>query len=202
MVARFRTSSTAILFLVFSFAYAQTTDEEFTILRDHLNLPASTPIKFTRSSALTSDFPIKTYIATGLDKDVHKNFVRWIEEWNAKDGKEYGSIEIVPELSQADVILTRCRPFEDLHSKTLVFGRRQEPLNGREPGRLGAVGFSGLYVYIVERKSDGLNILQRYIQSYDGTEANTKGKDTWEDFRRLVKRRGENKEKQKVNSND
>jgi hypothetical protein len=180
---RFLTLSGIALLICCSFAYTQTREQEFTILRDHLVLPGSTRVKLNRSLSISIDPPFKVYIATGKDKDPHKNILRWIEEWNKKDGDEFGAIEVVSELQQAQIILSRCNAFFDTHSRTL-----------RGIGQ--GLGFSGLYVYVIESREGGLEILHRNTHSTDDS-LETVGRTLWEDFQRMVKRGKKEKEKQK-----
>lgn len=89
-------------------AEAQTAKEELAAIRESLNLPPTTSIILgDSSSVLPSDRPLKLYVATGLDMDVHENFEKWLVEWNKKNGKKFGIVETVPDVQDADVILLR-----------------------------------------------------------------------------------------------
>lgn len=76
-----------VLFVAFSLhVLAQTASEEIQQLKDHLGVSDQAKITPANSSGLTSlTWPLKAYIATGLDMKVHDNFARWIDKWNSSD---------------------------------------------------------------------------------------------------------------------
>src|SRR5262245_23022279 len=95
----------AILLCVVS-AAGQTATEENARLREHLNIGPDVPIHLGRAT-LPPQTPLKVFIATGLDLGVQKNFQKWLEDWNKKNGRKFGQVDVVPDVTQADVILAR-----------------------------------------------------------------------------------------------
>src|SRR5262249_41829834 len=102
-----------IFSLIFVFSsllvFGQTADEEVARLQKHLGVSEQTKITPAPGASLPkSTQPLRVFIATGLDLTVHENFVRRIDKWNKSgDAKKYGSLELVSDISQAQVILAR-----------------------------------------------------------------------------------------------
>lgn len=93
-----------LLCVIWEVGSVQTIDDELTKLRDFLKVPASVSIVPSRS-ALPGGGSLRVYIATGDDNDLNKVFVRRISEWNKKNELKFGHLEVVPEISQAQVVL-------------------------------------------------------------------------------------------------
>lgn len=107
-------------------ATAQTMGSELDLLREQLGVSADVPIALADSSDLPAGDSLKVFIAVGLDMDVRKRTVERIAEWNKKDAKKYGALEIVTDLAEANVILAhyseRDRPINKItgNSKTVT----------------------------------------------------------------------------------
>jgi hypothetical protein len=82
--------------------------DEFARLRDQLKLASSTPVIKIESNVLPTAKPLKLYLAIE-DPKTAESLVEWVETWNKKDGVKYGSIQIVSDMSEADVLLARYR---------------------------------------------------------------------------------------------
>jgi hypothetical protein len=78
--------------------------DEYTRLREVLELPPSIPVILDQSSKLPPTDPLKIYLAI---KPVHvkERFAIWVSQWNKNEGTKYGRIEIVPDLQQSDISL-------------------------------------------------------------------------------------------------
>ena len=76
--------------------------DEYTKLREMLNLPPSFPVQRVADAKLPLAQPLKLYLAI-QEPYVKQRFVKWIEQWNKLDGKKYGQIETVDDLAQADL---------------------------------------------------------------------------------------------------
>jgi hypothetical protein len=127
---------------------------ELNQLLKRLNLPSSTPIKLAKVRLLPETSPLRVYIITGRNTKARSHFIRWIDRWNQKDGTKHGMVEVVPELSQAEVILAR---FVDTDKAT------PEVKITTPPGSLiYQDSFAPLYGYIIVRKDDVLEVVTRY----------------------------------------
>jgi hypothetical protein len=94
------------LAIVSSAAMGQTS-EEANRLRQLLNVPSSTIIVSSSSSKLPAGTPLKIYIATGKADAAERRFTQWIDKWNRGEGRRYGTIEVVADLTQADLVIAR-----------------------------------------------------------------------------------------------
>ena len=184
-----------------SAASAQNTTEELARLREHLSLPDSTSLKLANSSALPTDRPLKVYIATGLDMGVRNNFSKWLDEWNKKDARKYGTVEIVTKLSQADVILARYTVREKVTDRTetystpvpaTVYDPATNSTVTRPVPRTYSLSYSRVpvYAYVIGRKQDGYEILWRYADQSSVQETKESGKQLRDDFFKMLKARG------------
>ncbi len=130
---------------------AQTMEEEIGRVREQLGVPESTPITLANSSDLPATDPLKVYVAAGFDMDVRKRTTERITEWNKKDAQKYGTLTVVSELSQADVILVQ-------------FSDRDHPISrvhGTE-GNIHTTTYIPGNSYIIVPKGNGYEVLWRY----------------------------------------
>lgn len=187
----------ALVILVCSHAMAQTTNEELARLHEHLGMPPSVSLGVAESSALTSKMPMKVYIATGLDIGVRGNFKEWISKWNRKEGKKYGALQVVPDLSTADVILSRYTLRDEVTTGTNT-DITNRSVHEWPSGRIARVPVPKtysynqvpVYAYVIEKKSESYEILWRYASSTSVEERRDSGKQLWEDFQHMIKARG------------
>lgn len=82
--------------------FGQTTKADLNQLRKEVGLPVSTPITNAGVSFPTSE-PIKIYLAIKHNKRAAKDFIDWVEQWNRTDAKRFGQIQIVDNLTDADI---------------------------------------------------------------------------------------------------
>jgi hypothetical protein len=180
---------TFTMFLLLSVpTVAQSTNEEFSRLREHLNLPDTTSIKVSNSSALPANDPLKVYIATGLDIGVRDNYLHWLEKWNKKDGKKYGMVQITYNLSDADVILARYILREQTMDRPDVVSR--DIKSSTDSYRMVPV-----YAYVIARRAGGLEVLWRYASTTTAAETKDSGVDLVNDFFKMIKDRGKSRKK-------
>ena len=142
------------LFLILSICYGasgQSIDSELTKLRDLLNVPPSIAISPSTSS-LPGNHPLRVYLAIGKDPKVRKGFVSRFDEWNRKNGVEFGSLEIVSNFSEADVALV-------WYSTTI--DRVTRPPDDRSLSETCCP--SRTFSYLIIRRSDKLEMLSRII---------------------------------------
>jgi hypothetical protein len=82
--------------------FGQTTKADLEQLRKEVGLPVSTSI--TRASvSFPAAEPIKIYLAIKHDKRAAEDFIDWVEEWNRTNAGQFGQIQIVDELVDADI---------------------------------------------------------------------------------------------------
>lgn len=82
--------------------------DDFARLREQLSVSPSIPIVLAESKNLPAGNPLKLYLAIE-DKDVTVSIIKWVDKWNSDAGAKFGSIEVVSEMTKADVYLARYR---------------------------------------------------------------------------------------------
>jgi hypothetical protein len=117
---------------------------------------------------------LKVFILVPEQADLQTNFANWLAEWNKSEGVKFGQVEIVPDASQADIILARFVSPEIKEKPTGVNGISQSDM-ANFPGSTKPLPISKLpapvhysakvYFYIVARQTDGLKVLLRWTDS-------------------------------------
>ena len=132
-------------------ATAQSMDAELTKLRQLLDVQSSTEI-VPSTASLPANSPIRVFLAVGPDPKIQNTFTNRIAEWNKKDGLKYGRVELVSNLSDADVILARYEVrLNDMPAP---------------PSSMPLVAMRS-YSYLIVRKPDKLEMLwRRVIEGY------------------------------------
>jgi hypothetical protein len=186
-----------LLVAVSTTTVAQTANEEIARLKDHLGVPQETHIALADTPALPNAPVLKVYIATGLDAFIHTRFLDWIESWNKKgEGKKYGHLEAVADITQADVVLSRYTLAEQAHSSTYsvpgsatVYDPSKNATVTAPITRVYSYETVPLYAYILRRTPTGFEILYRDVtRTYPG-EFKSAGYNLRDEFKRLMKQR-------------
>lgn len=76
--------------------------DEYTKLREILDLPPSFPVTRVEPATLPAGDPLKIHLSIA-EPQVEKRFLRWIKRWNEYDGRKYGRVEVVSDRAQADI---------------------------------------------------------------------------------------------------
>ena len=76
--------------------------DEYTKLREILDLPPSFPVTRVESAKLPPGDPLKIHLSIA-EPQIEKRFLRWVKDWNAYDGRKYGRVEVVSDRAQADI---------------------------------------------------------------------------------------------------
>jgi len=85
--------------------------DEFSRLRESLNLEPSFVVTLEPSENLPAATPLKVYLAIAIP-NLKDNFIDWVIKWNKENALKYGSLAIVSDLSQADIALVAYRGSE------------------------------------------------------------------------------------------
>ncbi len=165
----------ALLLVTYNCTSAQSVDAEIARLREILNVPPSTPIVPSKSP-LPEVSPIKVFIAVGQDQKIHNAFTKRMNEWSKKDGLKYGVIEIVSNVSDADVILAR-------------YAVRLNDVS--PPSYTAPLIPMRSYSYLIIRKPDKLEMLWRMVLEgyYDVTDTERVGDVLRKEFFKRMKAR-------------
>lgn len=93
----------SLIILLFGLSVlGQTTKADLEQLRKEVGLPSS--ISITKVDVSFPDAkPIKIYLAIKHNKRAGKDFIKWIEQWNRENSGQFGQIQIVDDLADADI---------------------------------------------------------------------------------------------------
>ncbi|OFW58242.1 MAG: hypothetical protein A2133_09880 [Actinobacteria bacterium RBG_16_64_13] len=201
-------------------AIAATPSEESALLISHLGLPDSTSVSVASIPRLPAVDSMRVYLGFGMDMGVRNNFGSWINNWNARDAKKYGTIVLVEEIADADLVFARfvVREQTEKHVGTnsyVVPTRSTETTSG---GVFGGGGYATgnaqttttgsrvvtdtysfvtvpVYAYMLTRGPSGLEVIWRYASEVLLQETNMSGRQLFEDFKTLAKARRRPKSK-------
>jgi hypothetical protein len=76
--------------------------DQYTILREALDLEPSVPVTLVNSDKLPPGDPLKLYVGI-REPYIKERLMKWVGQWNKEQGAKYGQIEVVPELAKSDV---------------------------------------------------------------------------------------------------
>ena len=93
-----------LVLVIWDVAHGQSIDVELVKLREFLKVPASTKI-VPSTAPLPRAADLKVFIATGSERDIYQVFDRRIDEWDKKNGAKFGRLEVVSDVSEAQVVL-------------------------------------------------------------------------------------------------
>lgn len=155
----------------------QTSRGEIARLSERLNVPPSTSIINSSAARLPAGASLKIYIAAEQDKTAYERFVKWADKWNRNEGARHGSLQIVRDLTQADIILARFHVRESIPRQrtTVSVGRVHDPTRDRNAStpKISTRTYAPTaeYAYLLTRSADRLTILygdvdRTYIQDY------------------------------------
>lgn len=75
-------------------------------LRELLRVNPTAKISLNPTAALPPAASLKVYLGFGFDFATRNQLARWIERWNPKQGQQFGRLEIVEDLTAAQIILS------------------------------------------------------------------------------------------------
>lgn len=155
-------------------SFGQFKDYQLKLLKAIIGVPQETRITEARSLKLPADVPLKVYIKMNTETKTRQSFIEWIDRWNQEDGKKYGTIEVVNDLSQASVILARYPTVDPLpvRDEGLAASSANEP-NEIDPATRKPVDNSPLtqkpltskfrvliFEYVILKSDDGLKVIR------------------------------------------
>lgn len=95
------------IFSAFQIGFAQLDNNEIGDLREQIKISDKDLVRVNERGDLVSDNTLKVYLAIDRKGSEKKSFEKWIKEWNEKDGDQYGRLEQVSDISQADIVLAQ-----------------------------------------------------------------------------------------------
>ncbi len=89
--------------------YAQTTTNELKQLKKEVNLPDSIPVFVDKSKDFPTNQTLKIYLSIKHNKKFAKDFTKWVEKWNSENAAQTGSLQIVDNIADADIVAAQFR---------------------------------------------------------------------------------------------
>ena len=184
-----------LLCVIAAVASAQSPEEEIAHLKAFLKL-SDAAVELAAVPTLPSRDPVKVFIATGLDVGARQNFLKWADEWNRRDSKKHGRIELVQDVAGADVVLARVVSRENATSATDTTVSAgvvptSQGLKLAPYARQYSYTSVPVVAYVLAQPSPGrLHIVWRYTGTTTIEETNDSGKQLWDDFKTLMKKKG------------
>lgn len=87
--------------------FAQTDKKEVINLRKQIKIPDKDILRSNENAKLPAGDSLKIFLAIKRSGSEAKHFEKWVDEWNKEDGDKYGKLEVVKDVSKAEVILTQ-----------------------------------------------------------------------------------------------
>jgi len=132
---------------------------EMATLRGYLKVPDTVPIAPTKTPRLPTERPLVLYIDTAGDAGAANELMQLIQETNKKQADKFGTIEVAPDASKANLLLIHYE-VAGTRRKATDTTNAMDPALGR--GQTRNVLKADVCGYIVARKPDGMEILSRY----------------------------------------
>lgn len=88
-----------------TFAQTELDVAERNRLRELLRISATSEFSQQLKAPLPKRDAYQVFLGFGLDFETHNNFVRWIEEWNRKQGTRYPKLVVTEDIQQAQIVL-------------------------------------------------------------------------------------------------
>jgi len=135
--------------------------DEYTRLREMLKVQPSIPVS-TATATFPKTDPLKLYLALepkGLDQGMAK----WADRWNKEQAAKYGRIEIVDDLTQADIALV------------VIWGRDESLIStvALTPDEAGLRSVNLTTVYLIGKDDKGLQLFAQHHGMSDGQHTDT-----------------------------
>ena len=87
--------------------FAQTDEKEVINLRKQIKIPDKDILRSNENAKLSAGNSLKIFLSIKRRGNEAEHFEKWVGEWNKEGGDKYGKLEIVKDISKADVILTQ-----------------------------------------------------------------------------------------------
>jgi hypothetical protein len=87
--------------------FAQTDKKEVINLRKQIKIPDKDILRSNENAKLPAGDSLKIFLAIKRSGSEAEHFEKWVDEWNKEDGDKYGKLEVVKDISKADVVLTQ-----------------------------------------------------------------------------------------------
>jgi hypothetical protein len=168
-----------VLLLLSLSVFGQATKADLNQLRKEVGLPVSTSITKADVSFPTAE-PLKIYLAIKHNKRAAKDFIDWVEQWNRENSGQFGEIQIVDDLVDADIAAVQfqfgaARVVQETSARLKIGKGRRESGDDDDEFVLGGIGNSNarvensvktlkvpLYSYLIVRGASNSSWIVNY----------------------------------------
>ena len=152
----------AICSLLFVTATAVGQTGEYGKLREWLGVSPATIILSSSQSKLPAG-SLKVYLATGKDENARSYYASWVEKWNRNEGQKAGLLEVVSDLSQADLIIARFKGDTAVEQRGSIGTVSAIDMKSRPTTNSRMQVYRPLYAYLIMRTPDALEVVYRHV---------------------------------------
>ncbi len=155
--------SIAVIWSVCTVALGQKDVAELARIRTQMGVSESTPITFASARMGPIEGPLRVYVSTAGDASASQEVLLSIKKINEKPDN-YGSVEVVDDLSKANVILIHY----ELKEKRRDEVDQRMTMDPSSNSRTGSGGHIDRWIstqvrgYVIARRPEGFEILTRY----------------------------------------
>lgn len=155
--------STAVIWSVWTVAFGQKDAAELARIRTQMGVSESIPITIAGAHTLPAERPLRVYLSTAGDASASQEVLLSIKKINEKPDK-YGPIEVVDDLSRANVILVHYELTEKQRDEVDQRMTMDPSSNSRtgSGGRIDRWISTQVRGYVIARRPEGFEILTRY----------------------------------------
>ena len=155
--------------------FAQTDEKEVINLRKQIKIPDKDILRSNENAKLSAGNSLKIFLSIKRRGNEAEHFEKWVGEWNKEGGDKYGKLEIVKDISKADVILTQfvSSGIKQVGEASVRIGNSPSPgqsISQKTKIKVkNEVGYKPLplpvYSYLITREDDVWTIIYQDVES-------------------------------------
>lgn len=162
----------AILLSATSGVFAQLDDKEVSNLRKHLKISAKDVVRQDKNAKLADGNSLKIFLAIKRSGSEANYFEKWVEDWNREEAARYGTLEMVKDAAQADVVLSQFVSTQSKLVQDASIGIGNVPPPGQLKSKVRVtreVDIQQLklpvYSYLIKREGDVWTIIYKDVET-------------------------------------
>ena len=180
--------------------FAQTDKKEVINLRKQIKIPDKDILRSNENAKLPAGDSLKIFLAIKRSGSEAEHFEKWVDEWNKEDGDKYGKLEVVKDISKANVVLTQfvSTRLKQVGEASVRVGNIPSPeQNISQKTKIkvnNEVGYKPLplpvYSYLITREDDVWTIIYQDVESsLPGEQLFNPERRLWRMFKKEMKAR-------------
>jgi len=164
-----------IFFSTVGGVFAQTDEKEVINLRKQIKIPDKDILRSNENAKFPAGNSLKIFLAIKRRGSEAEHFEKWVEEWNREDGDKYGKLEVVKDVSKADIVLTQfvSTRIKQIGEASVSVGNIPSPeqsISSKTKIKVNnEIGYKPLplpvYSYLITREDDVWTIIYQDVES-------------------------------------